>query len=142
MKKILCATLAVLTLLAMVACNNSLAKSEFGADAVAIMPYYHGEGEDDPFYQFTEEDLSIKIIYADTTKRDLEEGFEIVTETEEGYFIIFVKWNGLEGDLMIPIGKQNYQDYRADIEATRQEMAESLEAESFDVEGTPVDTGA
>ncbi len=123
MRKILCFVLAAVTLLSLVSCGGgSLKKSEFGSDAVAIMPHYLGEGVDDPFYQFTEEDMSATIIYADSLTAELTEGFKVTTTTDSGYFEITVAWNGLEGEILIPIGKDAYQTYKADLEAKRAEI--------------------
>lgn len=129
-KKILCMVFVSLLALSLVSCGSSLKKSEFGEEAVAIMPQYMGEGEDDPYYQFTMDDLEVTIIYADALTATLTEDYTVTTTTEAGYFEITVAWNGLEGDIMIPIGKETYQTYKADLEARRAEIAESLAAES------------
>jgi len=128
MKKILCIALAALTLLSLVSCGGSLKKSDFGSDAVAIMPHYIGEGEDDPFYQFTEEDMSVTIIYADSLTAEMTEGFKVNTTTDMGYYEIEVEWNGLTGEILIPIGKEKYQAYKAEMEAKRAEIAAEREA--------------
>ena len=127
-KKFLCIALAALTLFALVGCGGSLKKSEFGGEAVAIMPKYLGEGEDDPFYQFTEEDMSVTIIYADSLTAEMTEGFKVTTTTDSGYFEIEVEWNGLTGEILIPIGKEKYQAYKAELEAKRAEIAAEREA--------------
>lgn len=114
----------------MVSCGSSLKKSDFGGKAVAIMPQYIGEGEDDPYYQFTMDDLEVTIVYADSLTATLTEKYTVTTSTEAGYFDIVVEWNGLEGDVLIPIGKEAYQTYKADLDARRAEIAESLAAEA------------
>ena len=78
---------------------------------------------DDPYYQFTEEDLIVRIVYDDGLIADMEKGFEVTTLTEGGMFDIIVTWNGLEGELLIPIGKEKYQAYKAELEARRAEIA-------------------
>ncbi len=128
MKKILCIALAALTLFALVSCGGSLKKSEFGGKPTAIMPHYLGEGEDDPFYQFTEEDMSVTIIYEDSLTAEMTEGFKVNTTTDMGYFEIEVEWNGLTGEILIPIGKEQYQEYKAELEAKRAEIAAEREA--------------
>lgn len=132
-KKILCMALAVLfvslTAVSMVSCSGQK-KSDFGSDAVAIMPQYIGEGEDDPYYQFTMDDLEVNIIYADSLTAVLTEKYTVTTTTEAGYFEIEVEWNGLEGNIMIPIGKEAYQTYKTNLEERRAEIAESLAAET------------
>ena len=127
MKKILCIALAALTLFALVSCGSSLKKSEFGGKPTAIMPHYLGEGEDDPFYQFTEEDMSVTIVYADSLTAEMTEGFTVTTTTDAGYFEIEVAWNGLTGEILIPIGKEKYQAYKAELEAKRAEVAAQME---------------
>ena len=128
MKKILCIALAALTLFSLVSCGTSLKKSDFGGKPVAIMPHYLGEGEDDPFYQFTEEDMSVTIVYEDSLTAEMTEGFKVTTVTEMGYYEITVAWNGLEGEILIPIGKENYQNYKAELEAKRAEIEAQKEA--------------
>lgn len=130
MRKILCIVFASLLTLSMVSCGSSLKKSDFGGKAVAIMPQYIGEGEDDPYYQFTMDDLEVTIVYADSLTATLTEKYTVTTSTEAGYFDIVVEWNGLEGDVLIPIGKEAYQTYKADLDARRAEIAESLAAEA------------
>lgn len=97
---------------------------------MAIMPQYIGEGEDDPYYQFTMDDLEVTIVYADSLTATLTENYTITTTTEAGYFDISVEWNGLEGDILIPIGKEAYQTYKTNLEERRAEIAESLAAEA------------
>ncbi len=128
MKKVLCVVLAVLFLTALTGCGGSLKKSEFGGKPVSLMPQYLGDGVDDPYYQFTEEDLLVRIIYEDSMMAEMTEGFKVTTKTEAGYFDIFVEWNGLEGELMIPIGVEAYQEYKADLEARRAELAAQQQA--------------
>lgn len=130
----LAATLTLSMLAVMTACSSGQKKSEFGGEAVALMPQYIGEGEDDPFYQFTPEDLEVMIIYADSLTATLTEEYTINTTTEAGYFEIEVSWNGLTGDILIPVGKESYQTYKANIDAKRAEIAESLAAETAEVE--------
>lgn len=125
MKKIFCVLLAVLFLLPLTGCG--LKTSEFGGKPVALMPKYIGEGEDDPFYQFTEEDLVVRIVYDDGQIAEMTEGFKITTETDSGMFDIYVTWNGLEGEILIPIGKENYQRYKTELEAKRAENAAEQE---------------
>lgn len=133
-KKILCVALAALFVtLTMVSCSGQK-KSEFGGAAVAIMPQYMGEGEDDPYYQFTMDDLEVQIVYADSQTAVLTEKYTVTTTTSAGYFDIEVEWNGLEGDILIPIGKEAYQTYKADLDAKRAAIAESLAAETEAVE--------
>ena len=127
MKKILCIVLAALTLLSLVSCGGSLKKSDFGGKPVSLMPHYLGEGEDDPFYQFTEEDMSVTIIYSDSLTAEMTEGFKVTTTTDSGYYIIEVEWNGLTGDILIPIGKEKYQAYKAELEAKRAEIEAAKE---------------
>ena len=135
MKKILCMALAVLFVLSLAGCGGgSLKKSEFGSEAVAIMPHYLGEGEDDPFYQFTEEDMSVTIIYADSLTAELTEGFKVNTTTDAGYYEIEVEWNGLTGEILIPIGKDAYQTYKAELEAKRAEIEAQKAAAQADKE--------
>ena len=121
MKKIFCVLLAVLFLLPLTGCG--LKTSDFGGKPVSLMPMYVGEGEDDPYYQFTEEDLVVRIVYDDGQIAEMEDGFQVTTETDSGMFDIFVTWNGLEGEIMIPVGKENYQRYKAELEAKRAEIA-------------------
>lgn len=132
-RKILCVALAALfislTAMSMVSCGGQK-KSEFGGAAVAIMPQYIGEGEDDPYYQFTMDDLEVQVIYADSLMSELTEKYTVTTTTDAGYFQIEVEWNGLTGDILIPIGKEAYQTYKANLDAKRAEIAESLAAES------------
>ena len=129
-KKILCVVLAALFVtLTMVSCGGQK-KSEFGGAAVAIMPQYIGEGEDDPYYQFTMDDLEVQVIYADSMMSELTEKYTVTTTTDAGYYEIEVEWNGLTGDILIPIGKEAYQTYKANLDAKRAEIAESLAAES------------
>lgn len=132
-RKILCVALAALfislTAMSMVSCGGQK-KSEFGGAAVAIMPQYIGEGEDDPYYQFTMDDLEVQIVYADSQTAVLTEKYTVTTTTSAGYFDIEVEWNGLEGDILIPIGKEAYQTYKADLDAKRAAIAESLAAET------------
>lgn len=94
------------------------------------MPQYIGEGEDDPYYQFTMDDLEVNVIYADSLTAVLTEKYTVTTTTEAGYFDIEVEWNGLEGNIMIPIGKEAYQTYKTNLEERRAEIAESLAAET------------
>lgn len=118
-----------LTAVSMVSCSGQK-KSDFGGEAVAIMPQYIGEGEDDPYYQFTMDDLEVNVIYADSLTAVLTEKYTVTTTTEAGYFEIEVEWNGLEGNIMIPIGKEAYQTYKTNLEERRAEIAESLAAET------------
>ncbi len=130
-RRILPLFVALVCLVGMVACgNNSQKKSAIGNPASAIMPEYIGEGEDDPFYQFKPEDLKVMVIYEDSLMEELTQSYKVNTTTEEGYFIIEVSWNGLTGDIMIPIGKDKYQAYKADLEARRAALEESLAAEA------------
>lgn len=128
-KKILCIVFVSLLALSFVSCSGQK-KSDFGSDAVAIMPQYIGEGEDDPYYQFTMDDLEVNVIYADSLTAVLTEKYTVTTTTEAGYFEIEVEWNGLEGNIMIPIGKEAYQTYKTNLEERRAEIAESLAAET------------
>lgn len=118
-------------MVSLVGCGGSLKKSEFGGEAVALMPQYLGDGVDDPFYQFTEEDLLVKIVYEDGLTAEMTEGFKVVTTTDSGYFDIQVGWNGLTGELLIPIGAEEYQAYKAELEAKRAEV-EAQRAEALD----------
>ncbi len=127
--RLLAFLLAAVCLMGLVSCGGQK-KSEFGNPATAIMPQYLGEGEDDPFYQFTAADLKVTVIYSDSLTAELTEDYKITTTTEEGYFIIEVSWNGLNGDIMIPIGKEKYQNYKADLDARRAELEESMAAEA------------
>ena len=126
MKKFLCILLAALFVLSLTGCG--MKRSEFGGKPVSLMPKYVGEGVDDPFYQFTEDDLVVRIVYDDGQIADMEDGFKVTTETDSGFFDILVSWNGLEGELMIPIGKDNYQKYKAELEAKRAEVAAEQQA--------------
>ena len=121
MKKIFCVLLAVLFLIPLTGCGAKT--SDFGGKAVDLMPRYVGEGVDDPYYQFTEEDLVVRIVYDDGQIREIEDGFKVTTETDSGMFDIYVTWNGLEGEILIPIGKENYQRYKTELEAKRAENA-------------------
>ena len=121
MKKIFCVLLTVLFLLPLTGCVGTT--NEFGGKAVDLMPRYVGEGVDDPYYQFTEEDLVVRIVYDDGQIREIEDGFKVTTETDSGMFDIYVTWNGLEGEILIPIGKENYQRYKTELEAKRAENA-------------------
>lgn len=121
MKKFLCVLLAMLFVLSLTGCG--LKQSKYGGKPVSLMPRYEGEGVDDPYYQFTEEDLIVRIVYDDGLIADMEKGFEVTTLTEGGFFDIIVTWNGLEGELLIPIGKEKYQAYKAELEARRAEIA-------------------
>lgn len=126
MKKFLCVLLAALFVLSLGGCG--LKTSPKGGKPVSLMPVYVGEGEDDPYYQFTEEDLMVRIIYDDGLIAEMEEGFEVITETDSGLFDIIVTWNGLEGELLIPIGKEDYQAYKAELEAKRAAIAAEMQA--------------
>lgn len=136
MKKIFCVLLAVLFLLPLTGCG--LKTSEFGGKPVSLMPKYIGEGVDDPYYQFTEEDLVVRIVYDDGQIAEMTEGFKVTTETDSGMFDIYVTWNGLEGELLIPIGKENYQRYKTELEAKRAENA----AEQEEIAGAIADAQA
>ena len=52
----------------------------------------------------------------------------MTTTTDMGYFEIEVEWNGLTGEILIPIGKEQYQKYKAELEAKRAEIAAEREA--------------
>jgi len=129
----LAAVVLVLAAVVLAGCGGLL-KSEAGGDAVALMPEYIGEGTDDPFYTFTMDDLKVNIIYNDGLTAELTEEYTIRTETEGGYFTVFVEWKGLSGDIMIPIGAENWQNYRAERDAARTEIAESIAAEQESLE--------
>ena len=119
MKKFLCVFLTALFLLSLAGCGATMKKGEFGGNPVSLMPQYNGEGEDDPFYQFTEDDLTVRVVYDDSTIADMETGFKVTTTTEMGWFEIEVSWNGLTGELLIPIGKEKYQTYKAELDEKR-----------------------
>jgi len=132
MKKTICAVLAVLFVLSLAGCGGSLKKSENGAPAIAIMPHYQGDGEDDPFYEFTTEDLTVLITYTDGATAEMTEGFVVTTTTSEGYFFVEVEWNGLTGDTFFPIGKEKYQAYKAAQDERKAEVqaeVDSMKAE-------------
>ena len=94
MKKFLCILLAALFVLSLTGCG--MKRSEFGGKPVSLMPKYVGEGVDDPFYQFTEEDLVVRIVYDDGQIADMEDGFKVTTETDSGFFDILVSWNAVQ----------------------------------------------
>ncbi len=127
--RLLSLLLVAVCLLGLVSCGGQK-KSDFGAPATALMPKYVGEGVDDPYYQFTKEDLTVTVIYGDSLTAELTEDYKVITTTEDGYFLIQVEWNKLTGDIMIPIGKEEYQAYKADLEARRAALEESLAAEA------------
>ncbi len=128
-RRLLPILLVLVCLTGLVACGGQ-SKSEFGNPAIAIMPKYIGAGVDDPFYQFTAEDLEVTVVYDDSLTAVLTEEYKIATTTADGFFEVLVTWNGLEGEALIPIGKDAYQAYKAELESRRAELEESLAAET------------